>query len=102
MLLRDIPNIPPTLNRDLPVEGKNDDEQKKEYRALKKEAQQQNIVWKKKCSWRPRYSLEVKFLSQTLLDEPASKADGLLSDRPWLGGGAYLGEWRALKVLQVL
>ena len=50
MLLRDIPNIPPTLNRDLPVEGKNDERgnKKKEYRALKTEAQQQNIVWKKK------------------------------------------------------
>ena len=92
------------LNRDLPVEGKNDERRNKKKRvsSTKEGSATTKYCMEKKCSWRPRYSLEVKFLSQTLLDEPASKADGLLSDRPWLGGGAYLGEWRALKVLQVL
>ena len=34
VLLRDIPNIPPTLNRDLPVEGKNNERRNKKKKSI--------------------------------------------------------------------
>ena len=55
------PDIPPTLNRDLPVEGKNNEQENKKKWVLITESLQQNTVTKKVLS-------QVKSWKMTLVE----------------------------------
>ena len=93
------PNIPLTLNRDFPVEGKNNQQ------VYKKESwllivQQQNPVGK---NVRQGLFMTVRpiFLARLWSCKPTGKSKGFLDDRPGLGGWTELVKWRAVNILQV-
>ena len=45
--------------------------------------------------------VEVQLWCEALFRKPLGQADGLLTERPWLGGREPLGKWRAVEILQV-